>query len=152
MRITLVNKTAADNFYQRPANVTRGKPVVEILAPMTAGEMEIRYLAGSNRTTLERVPLTLIEARVGLEPPSSAVINQRISIHWTGPQNQNDYLTIVPASSPDNQRGPVTYTNQGSPATINGPGEAGDYEIRYIAGQGNSVLGRAAIEITATTQ
>jgi Ca-activated chloride channel family protein len=150
--ITLVNKTAADNFYQRPANVTRGKPVVEILAPMTAGEMEIRYLAGSNRTTLERVPLTLIEARVGLEPPSSAVINQRISIHWTGPQNQNDYLTIVPASSPDNQRGPVTYTNQGSPATINGPGEAGDYEIRYIAGQGNSVLGRAAIEITATTQ
>ena len=145
--ITLVNKSAADNFYQRPAYVTRGKPTVEVLAPMVAGEMEIRYLAGSNRALLGRVPLTLMEARVGLEPPSAALIGQTISIHWTGPQNHNDYLTIVPAGSPDNQRGTVTYTNQGSPASLMAPKEPGDYEIRYISGQGKQVLGRAAIEI-----
>ncbi|MCZ6671534.1 MAG: VWA domain-containing protein [Verrucomicrobia bacterium] len=150
--ITLVNKSAADSFHQRPAYVTRGKPVVELQAPMTPGEMEIRYIGGANRVPLGRIPLTLAETRVGLEPPESAVINQTIYIHWSGPQNQNDYLTIVPAGSPDNQRGPVTYTNQGSPASIRLPGESGKYEVRYIAGQGREVLGRTPIEILDSEQ
>ena len=147
-----MNKSAADSFHQRPAQVTRGKPVIELLAPMTAGEMEIRYIADSNRVPLARIPLTLLEARVGLEPPASAVIGQTISIHWTGPQNENDYLNLVPAASSDNKRGTVAYTNQGSPASMRCPGKAGDYELGYIAGQGHQVLGRAPIKILAAPE
>lgn len=147
--ITLVNQSAADDFYQRPAHVSRGKPTVEILAPMTPGEMEIRYLAGANRATLGRTSITLIKARVGIEPPDSIFTNQTITIDWTGPQNQNDYLTIVPSNTPDNQRGTISLTAQGSPSRINTPAEPGDYEIRYISGQSKEVLGRTGIKVEA---
>ncbi len=147
--ITLVNKSASDSFYQRPAQVHKGTPVVELLAPMTPGDMEIRYLAGSNKAVLGRVPLTLKEAIVEIELPDSAVVHQSILVQWNGPQNENDYLTVVPVGSPDNERGPLTYANQGSPLTLKSPREPGDYEVRYISGQGKSVLGKATITYQA---
>ncbi|MCB1120653.1 MAG: VWA domain-containing protein [Verrucomicrobiae bacterium] len=147
--ITLVNKSAADNYYQRPVYVNKGQWTVDVLAPMTPGEMEIRYLAGTNRVPLQRIPITLEEAKITFELPETAPPGQALVFNWTGPQNQNDYITLVPAGSPDNQRGPIAYTNQGSPARINTPNEAGQYEMRYISGQGREVLGKEGIEITA---
>lgn len=145
--ITLVNRSAGDSYYHRPVQVHRGKPVIEVLAPMTPGEMEIRYLAGSNRAVLGRVSLTVKEAEVEMELPESVVVRKPIQIQWNGPQNENDYLTIVPVGSPENQRGPLAYANQGSPITLNGPGEPGEYEVRYISGQGRLILGTAPITI-----
>lgn len=150
--ITLVNKSAAERYYQKVAYVVRGKPVVEILAPMEPGDMEIRYLAGANRETLGRVDLKLMEADIQIHPPDEAMTNQRISIRWAGPQNQNDFLVIVPAGSPDRQNGPSAYTAQGSPASLLTPREAGNYEIRYISGQDRRVLGSAPIKINAPEQ
>lgn len=147
--ITLVNKSAAEDFYQRPAHVSRGKPTVEILAPMTPGDMELRYLAGANRATLGRVPITLIKAEVNIEAPESMPPGQTVLIDWAGPQNQNDFLTIVPASAADKQFGAMAFTNQGSPARINTPAEPGDYEIRYLSGQNKEVLGRTGIKVEA---
>ena len=147
--ITLVNKSAADEFYNRPAHVSREKSTVEILAPMTPGEMEIRYLAGANRTTLGRAPITLIKAKVEIEAPESMPTGQTVLIDWAGPQNQNDFLTIVPANSADKQIGHTAYANQGSPARILTPAEPGDYEIRYISGQSKEILGRIGIKVEA---
>jgi Ca-activated chloride channel homolog len=147
--ITLVNKNSADDFYQNPAQLQKGKWTVELLAPMTPGEMEIRYLAGANKELLKRIPLTLVQAEVSFELPETAPVNQTILVNWTGPQNQNDYLTMVPVGSPDSQRGTVAYTNQGSPARINTPNKPGDYELRYISGQERLVLGRSEIKIEA---
>jgi Ca-activated chloride channel family protein len=42
-----------------------------------------------------------------------------------------DYLTIVPAGAPDGDYGPYTYTADGSPLTLDVPGDPGAYEIRY---------------------
>ena len=147
--ITLVNKSAGDDFYQNPVHVSKGKPVIELVTPMVPGEMEIRYLAGATRVPLGRVPLTLVDAVVVIEPPESPTANQPILINWSGPQNENDFLTIVPAASPDNTTGPIAYTNQGSPARINTPRDPGNYQVRYISGQGRMVLGKAPITIQA---
>ncbi len=121
---------------------------LRITAPIAAGSGEIRYIRGSDNKVIARRPVTIKAAVITLKPPASAAAGSRVHIEWTGPNNQGDFITIVPADTEDGVHSGYQYTSQGTPLTINAPKTPGPCEVRYISGQGNKVLARAPLEVT----
>ena len=91
------------------------------------------------------VEITIVDSSVSA--PQSAVEGSVIEVSWTGPDNQNDYITVVPAGADDATYTNYTRTNKGTPLTLRMPEESGDYEIRYVENKDKKVLASQAIII-----
>jgi Ca-activated chloride channel family protein len=146
--LTIVPKTTEDGGYAECGNTSAGSPA-KIAAPMETGEGEIRYMSGQSRRVLGRRPIKILPAKVTLAARDEVVAGAVVEITWTGPNNQNDCLTVVAKTVPDGSRGAIAYTAQGSPLKVTAPGEVGAGEIRYMSGQGDLVLARRAITMVA---
>jgi len=127
----------------------KNRPEVEVAAPMTAGKAEIRYVSGSGGKTLVAVPIEVKVAEITLKVPKKAAAGREVPIEWSGPDNPGDYITIVPAGTPEGQYGKYTYTREGSPCEVRAPEEAGPCEVRYVSGQGGLTLKAAPIEVVS---
>ncbi|HEX2860354.1 MAG TPA: hypothetical protein VHN79_01890 [Lacunisphaera sp.] len=116
-------------------------PAAQVVPP-PAAPSEQRVNPGA-----ERAKEVLGEATVVFAP--TILAGADISIQWTGPGNQEDFLTVVKPEAPPSAYTNYTLTERGNPATLTSPVEAGHYEIRYVTGQSKTVLARAPIEVTA---
>jgi Ca-activated chloride channel family protein len=139
--LTIVPKGAPDDAVGRQAYTRDGSPAT-LTAPEKPGEAEVRYVAGASHAVLARVDIQVSPAAATLSAPEQAVAGSVVEVEWTGPGNENDYVTIVPKSFEDNQHADYKYTRQGSPLKITVPGELGACEVRYVSGVDQSVLGR----------
>lgn len=144
--ITIVPKTLPDGRYGHYATVS-SSPTVKVIAPLDAGEAEIRYMSGQGGRVLGRRALTLTPFHITLGAPAEAAAGSKVAITWTGPNNHGDYLTIVPADTKDGMYGKSEYTSRGSPLTVQAPDKAGSAEIRYMSGDGARVLARRPITL-----
>lgn len=144
--ITVVAAGARDGQYGNYTTVNKGS-TLDVTVPMEPGDAELRYTTGRGAQVLARRAIRIVAAEVTLDAPASAAAGAPISIKWTGPSNQGDYLTIVTKGTPDGQYGAYTLTNRGSPLTVNAPKAAGEAEVRYMSGQGAKVLARRPISI-----
>ncbi|MDQ8183776.1 hypothetical protein [Pelagicoccus sp. SDUM812005] len=144
--ITIVRMDAADTAYGNYEETRQGSPL-PLLAPIEAGEWELRYVADRSRTVLARRPLLVTENAVTLQAPDEVIAGSVVSVSWTGPDNKGDYLTFVPRSLPDGRYGNYAETRKGSPLEITAPIEPGDIELRYVTGQGAKVLGRFPLRV-----
>jgi len=106
-------------------------------------------MRGLDDQVLARRPITIAAAKITLNAPAKARLGEPVPVEWTGPNNQNDYLTIVPQGTPDVHSENHAWTMSGSPAMLTPPDAPGPCEIRYINGQDDRVLARIRIEITA---
>ncbi|MGE9267823.1 MAG: vWA domain-containing protein [Verrucomicrobiales bacterium] len=146
--LTIVPKDFEDGKYAKYTYTRRGNPM-KVLAPVAAGECEIRYMTGQGGKVLARRPILIEAAEITLKAAEKAVAGEPVSIEWTGPGNPNDYITIVPVDFEDGKNGKYTYTRRGNPMKVQAPAEAGKCEIRYCSGQGGVVFARRPIEIIA---
>lgn len=146
--VTVVRKGTADRDTAGYA-LTRGGSPLPMTAPIEAGEWELRYVAARSRTVLGRAALVVTPAGATLEAAAEVTLDTPVTVTWTGPANQGDYITIVMAGTADGKYGPYTTVNQGSPLKVTAPATAGDAELRYMTGQGANVLGRRPIRIIA---
>ncbi|PTY07665.1 hypothetical protein DB347_05395 [Opitutaceae bacterium EW11] len=146
--ITIVTASTPDGRYGNYTPVTKGSPL-QVTAPMEAGPGEIRYMAGQGQKVLARRPLRIVAAEVTLSAPDEVVAGTRVPIVWTGPKNAGDYITIVAAGTPDGRYANYTAVTKGSPLDVLAPIDAGDTEIRYMAGQGGKVLQRRPLRVVA---
>lgn len=89
-----------------------------------------------------------VEATVLADPGGAVMAGTNILVHWTGPDRQGDYVTIVEKGADNGRYGTYSYTKQGDPAELRMPVEPGDYEVRYMLGRPIRTL--ASIDITAT--
>ncbi|WP_417809035.1 vWA domain-containing protein [Thioclava sp.] len=124
-----------------------GAPL-KLLMPSQAGDYEIRYILAQDNVVLSRHPITVEPVKAKLiAPPSAALSAQTVSVEWDGPDYSGDYVSI----SKTGESGYVTYayTNAGNPLTVPLPDAAGEYEIRYVLGQNEVVLGSAPLTVTA---
>jgi Ca-activated chloride channel family protein len=123
-----------------------GAPL-EIRLPATPGDYEIRYVMNQDYTVLAAVPLDVTELAATLTAPESGAAGAEIEVAWTGPGYDNDFIAI---ETPDGERWQTyTYTKEGSPLSVTLPTEPGDYEVRYLLGQGYGVLAAQPITVTA---
>lgn len=144
--ITIVPKDTPDGKYAQYAYTKLGSPM-KIKAPIEVGEAEIRYMSGNGSKVLARVPLTVIEAKFSLESVPQAVAGSEVSVEWIGPDNESDFITIVPKDTPDGKYAHYSYTKVGSPMMIAAPYDVGEAEIRYMSGQGSKVMARAPLTV-----
>lgn len=81
--------------------------------------------------------------------PPTVKAGATFSVQWTGPNNPEDYLTIVVKDSPEGAYANYQQTRVGSPLELTAPMQAGGYEVRYVAARSKKVLGRTLIAVDA---
>lgn len=125
---------------------TRDGNPLSLLMPPETGEYELRYVLHKDKKILTTRPITVIEANVSIQSPATAGLGTRISVEWTGPNEQYDYIGVVAVGSDEviNQ----SSTRDGSPLNIEMPSATGEYEIRYISNEFKAVLASQPITVT----
>lgn len=159
--ITIVEADAEEKSYDNYVYLTRskenrdGKKYVKIRVPEKAGSYEIRYLTGQSRNTLTRQVLTVTSTEATLEAPSEAAAGSEFEVVWTGPDNKQDFITIVEAEAEEKSYDNYSYLtsskeNRDGKAYIKltAPDKTGNYEIRYLTGQSRITLERRPITVT----
>ena len=137
--VTIVPAGAEEGTWSNYAYTNEGNPV-HVTAPEEVGAFEVRYVAGVDYATLASAPLTLEPATATVEAPASAAPNEWVTVSWTGPDNNGDFITIVPAGSEEGTWSNYAYTNEGDPVEVMAPEEPGEYEVRYVTGQSYRTL------------
>ncbi len=147
--LILLPRAAAAGEYSEAyssSSTLAGSPV-ELRARVEAGPAEIRYMDGTDGHVVARRAIEVLEARATLRAPGNAPAGATVTVSWTGPDGENDFLTIVPAGSSDDTVGVRAWSMGGSPLEIETPAEAGRYEVRYVLSRTGAVLARVPLEI-----
>jgi len=144
--ITIVEADADPGKYGKYTYTRDGSPL-KLTAPDAAGDYEIRYLTGQSRATLVSVPILVEAVSASLEAPAEVGAGAEFKVHWEGPDNKKDFITVVETDADDRTYGNYTYTREGSPLKLLAPDEPGNYEIRYLTGQTQSTVASTPIEI-----
>ena len=154
--VTIVEKDAPEGKFKEYKYPKKKNPLT-FRAPELPGEYEIRYLSGKKRYTLASSPLTVTGVEASLSAPQSAIAGSVIEVDWTGPDNKQDFVTIVPADAEEGEyaTGYQYVAKKYGPRKLNKlkltvPDSAGEYEIRYLSGKKRLTLGSAPLTITAT--
>ena len=145
--ITMVKTGTPEKQYDRYEYTSRGAKL-ELRAPDTAGQYELRYATGQTYATLARASITVTAVTASVQAAATAVASTSIDVNWKGPNNPQDYITIVPRGAKEGVSGNYGYTAKGNPTKVLAPLSPGDYELRYSNGQSHSTLASATIRIT----
>ncbi len=137
--IAIVEAGAPEGSHQSYDYTRKGSPA-KLVAPDGLGAYEIRYVMGSSKRTLASRPITLVDVSASLDAPAEVAAGARFEVVWEGPDNPNDYITIVEAGAPEGSHQSYDYTRKGSPAKIVAPDGLGAYEIRYVMGKSKRTL------------
>ena len=146
--ISIDAEGAAPQKYGAYAYTSKGSPV-EIAAPAQPGRYDVRYhLGASGYAVIGSAPLVVTTASATVEVPARAGAGSAISVHWTGPDNERDFISVDPTGAAESAYGRYAYTSVGSPLEIVVPDEPGTYRVRYhLGGSGYPVIGSASIEV-----
>ncbi|MEX2124750.1 MAG: VWA domain-containing protein [Woeseia sp.] len=146
--ITVVAAGTPESQYDAYAYTDKGSPLT-LRAPDKAGDYELRYLMGSGSyRTLGRASLTVSGTDASVSAPQSVAAGSAFEIAWQGPDNTQDFITIVPASAAAREYDAHVYTSRGNPSVLNAPEVPGTYEVRYLTGQTYATLASAALTVT----
>jgi Ca-activated chloride channel family protein len=112
------------------------------------GTASLDVRGGGERTRTSPLDIPLA-ATVAATPPAGAPAGSAVSVAWTGPDRDGDYVTIVKAGADAREYLSYADTARGTPAAIELPAEPGDYEIRYVLGRPQRVLAALPYPVTA---
>ena len=96
------------------------------------------------------VPQDLL-TRATLIGPDSVLAGGVLSVRWTGPDNPDDFVTLVKPDAPDTEYAENQATKTGRILEFTVPEETGPYELRYIAGRARQILGRSPVTVMPLT-
>jgi hypothetical protein len=149
--ITLVKAGTPAKQYDHYAYTARGNPL-RLRAPDQAGEYEVRYLTAQSYATLASAKVTITAITASLQAPAETIAGAPFEVKWQGPNNPQDYITIVAKGAREGESGSYTYTARGNPLTVRAPLAAGEYELRYSTGQSHKTLAHQPVRITPAKQ
>ena len=127
-----------------------GSPL-KLQAPSEPGNYEVRYILGQGNKMLANAPIAIKAVSASVQAPAEANAASKIEVTWQGPNHQPDYISIAQPDQEPGQYVFYTYTKTGSPLKLQTPSDPGNYEVRYILGQGNKLLAKTGITIKAVT-
>lgn len=89
------------------------------------------------------VPLEFtLQATLVVEPQRVGSAGADISVAFTGPEREGDYISIAEKGESASHYKAYRYVKAGNPVKLRLPVEPGDYEVRYVLGQPYRVLAR----------
>ena len=124
-----------------------GGPII-VNAPDVAGDYEVRYRSRRGRS-LDRARLEVFEILATLDGPTVAAPGENISVAWTGPDSEQDFLSIAAHDESDEQYRNFSPTTGGNPTALIAPIAPGDYEIRYVRAADGAILARQPLVVAA---
>ena len=129
-----------------------GNPV-SMRAPGTPGDYELRYVwnAPQGRTVIANAAIKVVDAAVAIVAEPAIGIGQLLSVTWRGPNNDGDYVDLVPEGYKlTSGEKSYAYTKDGETLKLHAPGTPGAYELRYVteASDGRKVLKTVPLEVT----
>ena len=148
--VTVVEAGAPEGVHGNLARTRRGNPA-DLLLPDALGAHELRYVVAQSERVLTRRPIMLEEPSANLEDPGPILPGGRFTVNWTGPDNPNDFITVVPKGSPEDTHGQLTRTRRGNPAEMRTPDTPGEYELRYVLAQSGRVLAVLPVQVGGAT-
>jgi hypothetical protein len=129
---------------------TSGGSPAKITAPEAPGEYEVRYILGQGDTVIATQKVTVGATTASVTMPAQVAGGAKVSISWQGPGNPRDYLTFVPAGAAERTWGRYEYVSKGNPISMVAPDAPGEYEVRYLSAQ-NNTLARMKFTVGAVT-
>lgn len=144
--LTIVAKEAPELKYQNYAYTRTGSPL-KLTATMDPGPHEVRYVAAKAKKVIGRVDIEVTPVEATVSAAESATAGDQVEVSWTGPSNQGDYITIVPAGSDKGVYMDYEYTKAGTPLKIRALTEPGDAEVRYVDGQDQNTLASIPLKV-----
>ena len=132
--VTIVEKSSREGAYGGYEYIA--KPgVFKLIAPPKAGEYEIRLAGGRLAVSDVGAPSAAHRCcRSDAGCAGQVAAGGKITVKWTGPNNERDYIAFGNASRPYIG---YEYTKAGSPLQLTAPDEPGQYELRYFLGAGD---------------
>jgi Ca-activated chloride channel homolog len=148
--LTIVPRGAPEGTYLSYAYTSRGNPA-QLTAPLEPGAYELRYTSEASRgLALASRPIQVVASAYDLDGPDEVTTGAAFEVHWTGPNNPSDYVTIVPAGAPTGSYQSYAYTASGNPVALAAPMEPGRYEVRYTTDQsGHPTFASQLVEVLA---
>jgi hypothetical protein len=144
--ITIGDATQKYLNYKYTSN---GSPL-KISAPEKPGEYEVRYILGQGDAIIATQKVTVGAMTASLTAPAQVAAGARLEVKWQGPGNPRDYLTVVKAGAAERTWGRYEYVSKGNPVPLIAPDAPGEYEVRYLSAE-NNTLARATITVGPVT-
>ncbi len=132
--------------YEQYVYVKEGNPVT-LQAPGKPGQYELRYILGLEDKLISKTGIQVKAVSASVQAPPEVKAGAEVKISWKGPDNENDYISIARPGQQSGSYEEMAWTKDGNPVTIKAPEKPGDYEARYILGQGDALLGKQAIKV-----
>ncbi len=124
---------------------------MRLIAYSDPGAYEIRYMAGTDGTTLASAALTITASTAGIEAPASVAAGEEFEVRWRGPGLPGDRIVLVEAGADEgayySSSAYQAAVGDGSPARLQALPSPGRYEVRYLAAGDGGTLARAPLEI-----
>jgi Ca-activated chloride channel family protein len=134
--VTVVPKGSPEGAYEHYVYVAPGK--LQLQLPAKPGEYEVRVLAAASPyKTLARQALRIEGASASVKAAATIKAGAEFEVAWTGPNNERDYVTIGNA---ERKYFDYKYTRNGSPTKLTAPDKVEEYEVRYILGEGDTII------------
>ena len=137
--ITIVEKGAPQGKYLSYTSTRKGSPL-KLTASEDPGAYAVRYVMGQSKRVLASRDISVTAVDATLSAPEDVMVETPVEVVWTGPGNDQDYITVVEAGAPQGTYGDYSYTRKGSPLTVKAPKTPGLFELRYVMGQSKKVL------------
>ena len=139
---------------QKPGTHLGAAPVKEgnpskVRAPSEPGDYEVRYILARNARLLAKTPVTVNPVTAEIRSPASATAGTEFEVGWQGPGYPEDFVAVAAANQPPGASVNNASVRKGNPLKLRAPTVPGPYEVRYILGRGNRLLGKTTITITA---
>ena len=144
--ISVAEIGANGGAYVNYAYTEDGSPL-QLLMPPLPGDYEIRYILSQDNTVLASTPITITPVEASVSTVGSAPAGSEITVTWTGPDAERDFISVAEPDGSGGSYEGYTYTEDGNPLTLTLPDTPGDYEIRYILNQDNTILARQPISV-----
>lgn len=137
------------------AYTSAGNPV-SFLLPVDPGVYELRYVTGAS-VVLASQQLSVAQSAppsgATLSPSGGLVAGGTLSVGWSGPNGQGDWVGLAPVGSAGSAwvGNSYAYTNMGNPVSVTLPAEGGDFELRYVTGT-SQILAAIPLTVPAPAQ
>ncbi|MCC0029959.1 MAG: hypothetical protein H6891_06745 [Brucellaceae bacterium] len=151
--VVLVAAGAGDGTYHAYQQSYTGTSPATLRAPVSGGDYELRYVLGVGQAVvLARKPITVTQAPAVTLTAAEAAAGTPVTVVLgaDAPRGSGDYIYIAKPGTPGNNYdgGYVSVPSSGD-AQIPAPGEAGAWELRYVAPDNGTwtALGSAALTV-----
>ncbi|MHB8809141.1 MAG: vWA domain-containing protein [Desulfobulbaceae bacterium] len=115
-----------------------------------ADAQSLRSALTETMAKVQEAPPPVVEdpGTAKVQGPPSVAAGSGFEASWEGPDSRGDFIAIAVKGSKDHEYKDYAYTERGNPARIVAPGDPGPYELRYVHGHTDKVIGRSDIQVT----